>query len=91
MSDGKMTGETAATIKKQENGCVGIGERRPGWQWQNRQASQCQQQDLNVHNWNALSRTPMTSGEEKKPLRIRTISQALNKSLGHLIPEISPQ
>lgn len=30
MSDGKMTGETAATIKKQENGCVGIGERRPG-------------------------------------------------------------
>lgn len=30
MGDGKMTGEAAATIKKQENGCVGIGEKRPG-------------------------------------------------------------
>lgn len=29
MGDGKMTGETAATIKKQENGCVGKGEQRP--------------------------------------------------------------
>lgn len=64
MGDGKMTSETAATIKKQENGCVGIGE-------------QCQPQGLNVPNWNALSRTPKTSGEEKKPLRIRTIFQSL--------------
>lgn len=28
MGDGNMTGETAATIKKQENGCVGIGEQK---------------------------------------------------------------
>lgn len=90
MGDGKMTGEAAATIKKQENGCVGIGEKKARLTTA-KQTSQCQQQDLNVHNWNALSRTPMTSGEEKKPLRIRTISQSLNKSLGHPIPQISPQ
>lgn len=49
MGDGKMTGEAAATIKKQENGCVGIGEKKARLTTA-KQTSQCQQQDLNVHN-----------------------------------------
>lgn len=79
MGDGKMTGETAATIKNQENGCVEIGEQKASLTMAKQTSKpmsasrpQCAQLECTLQNTNDKLRREEAS-KNKNHFRVSTL------------------